>query len=58
MVLFAGLSGVILAFTIFVVIESRDLTALLVGLLIVFILYSITIVFRPPVSQLPGTRLP
>jgi len=56
--LFAGLAVAILAFAVYVLIVSHDLTALLVGVLIVSILYGILIAFRPRPIQPPTTRLP
>ena len=56
--LFAGLSVVILAFAIYIVIVDNDLTALLVGIFIVFLLCTVIVVFRPRATQPPSPRLP
>lgn len=55
---FVGLAAVILSFTIYVVIVDEDLTALLVGLLIVSILYLLVIASRPRRTNPPDRRLP
>jgi hypothetical protein len=43
MVAFGVLSGLILAFTVYIVLVDQDLTAILIGILIVVILY---VIFR------------
>jgi len=55
--LFVGLAVAVLAFTFYIVVVDRDLTSLLVGMLIVFLLYGMLIVFRPRVAQSPGSPL-
>jgi NADH:ubiquinone oxidoreductase subunit 2 (subunit N) len=56
--LFVGLAIAILAFAIYVLFVSDDLTALLVGLMIVSLLYCVLILLRPPAVHPPATRLP
>jgi len=55
---FVGLSAAFLAFAAYIVVTTRDLTAILVGVVIVAILYFMFMFFRVQPSRVPPASPP